>query len=320
MKMETDSSKPSPAAAPPGPSRAPAAPAWRRFQGMILFTAALLILFGWPLLSLASFAIHSELYSHIFLIPFISGYLIWIKKDKLALDPRPDRRMAWLPLAAGAMTLAGYWFATRQGWSPVRPDYLAVMTLSFLFFFLGGGFIFLGSNYLRKIAFPIAFMFFCVPFPQAVRDGIEAFFQHGSSVVAYVFLVVSGMPVFRTGTHFQLPSMSLDVAPQCSGIHSSLVLVITSLLASYLFLKTPSRRLILVLTVIPLALLRNGFRVFVIAQLCVRIGPQMIDSPIHRQGGPLFFVLSLIPLFLLLVYLIKSESRKENAALMRPKE
>jgi exosortase/archaeosortase family protein len=97
-------------------------------------------------------------------------------------------------------------------------------------------------------------------------------------------------------------------------------LVITSLVASYLFLKTPSRRLLLVLVVIPLALLRNGFRVFVIAELCVRIGPQMIDSPIHHHGGPLFFLLSLVPLFLLLVYLVKSESRKVNAALARPKE
>ncbi|HWD90882.1 MAG TPA: exosortase/archaeosortase family protein [Verrucomicrobiae bacterium] len=318
--METDSSKPVPAAIETPAAPAPKVPMWRKFNGMILFTAVLLVFFARQLVDLFFFALHSELYSHILLIPFITGYLIWIKKEKLTLDSRPDRRLAWLPLAAGAVTLAGYWIARRQGWSPARPDYLAVTTLAFLFFWLGGGFICLGANYLRKIAFPVAFMFFCAPFPQAMREGIETFFQHGSSLVAYLFLTATGMPVFLSGTHFQLPSMSLDVAPQCSGIHSSLVLVITSLLASYLFLKTPSRRLILVLAVIPLALLRNGFRVFVIAQLCVRIGPQMIDSPIHRQGGPVFFGLSLIPLFLLLVYLNKSESRKENAALVRPKE
>jgi exosortase/archaeosortase family protein len=59
--------------------------------------------------------------------------------------------------------------------------------------------------------------------------------------------------------------------------------------------------------VIPLALLRNGFRVFVLGELCTHIGPQMIDTPIHHQGGPLFFALSLIPFFLLLVWLRKSE-------------
>ncbi len=63
------------------------------------------------------------------------------------------------------------------------------------------------------------------------------------------------------------------------------------------------------LAVIPLAVLRNGFRVFTIGELCVHIGPQMIDSPIHHQGGPLFFILSLVPFLLLLYLLIRSERR-----------
>jgi exosortase C (VPDSG-CTERM-specific) len=321
--METDPSKPGPVTGAIAPPRAasPEGPTWRKFQGMILFTVILLVIFGRPLFRLAVYALHSELYSHILLIPFVCAYLIRLNKGKLAaLDSRPDRRGAWLPMAAGAITLAGYWVAIRKGWHPPTPDYLAVMTFSFLLFLLGGGFIFLGSNYLRKIAFPVAMMFFCIPFPQAVREGIETFFQLGSTDVAYVFLTASGMPVFLTGTHFQLPSFALNVAPECSGIHSSVVLVITSLIASYLFLKSPSKQLILVLAVVPLALLRNGFRIFVIAQLCVRIGPQMIDSPIHHKGGPVFFVLSLVPLFILLVYLNKCELRKERAGLVHPKE
>jgi len=59
--------------------------------------------------------------------------------------------------------------------------------------------------------------------------------------------------------------------------------------------------------VIPLALLRNGFRVFVLGQLCIHISPRMIDSPIHHRGGPIFFVLSLVPFFLLLWLLKRSE-------------
>jgi exosortase/archaeosortase family protein len=61
--------------------------------------------------------------------------------------------------------------------------------------------------------------------------------------------------------------------------------------------------------VIPLAILRNGFRILVIGLLCVNVGPQMIHSVIHRSGGPIFFVLSLIPLLLLLWWLRKGEVR-----------
>jgi exosortase/archaeosortase family protein len=67
---------------------------------------------------------------------------------------------------------------------------------------------------------------------------------------------------------------------------------------------------VLSVAVIPIALLRNGLRVFVIGQLCVRIGPEMIDSPIHRHGGPVFFAFSLIPFFALMFLLQKSESRR----------
>jgi len=84
-------------------------------------------------------------------------------------------------------------------------------------------------------------------------------------------------------------------------------LFITSLLAAHLFLRTPWKRTVFVLVVLPLGILRNGFRVYTIGELCIHIGPQMINSPIHRKGGPIFFVLSLIPLFILLVMLQKSE-------------
>ena len=68
----------------------------------------------------------------------------------------------------------------------------------------------------------------------------------------------------------------------------------------------------LIAVVIPLAILRNGFRIFVIGLLCVHLGPQMIHSLIHRRGGPLFFVLSLIP-FLFLLWLLRRGDTGESA-------
>jgi exosortase/archaeosortase family protein len=106
----------------------------------------------------------------------------------------------------------------------------------------------------------------------------------------------------------------LQVAQECSGIRSSWVLFISSLLASHLFLKTHWRQAFLVAFVIPLGILRNGFRILVIGLLCVHVGPEMIDSPIHHRGGPLFFALSMIPLFLLLWWLRRQEQRLSRPA------
>ncbi|MES2692289.1 MAG: archaeosortase/exosortase family protein, partial [Verrucomicrobiota bacterium] len=95
----------------------------------------------------------------------------------------------------------------------------------------------------------------------------------------------------------------------CSGIRSTLVLLIVSVLTGYFFLRSPGKRTLLVAVTIPLALARNGFRIWVIGEMCVRLGPEMIDSFIHRRGGPIFFALSLIPLFIFLILLQRKERR-----------
>jgi exosortase C (VPDSG-CTERM-specific) len=286
----------------------------RRLGRLSLFGSILALCYCRQLYLLADFALNSELYSYILLIPFVSAYLIWLKRGKFSKEYTSGRPYVLLSFGAGVALLAGHWLLTR-GVSSVRPEeYLPVTTLSFLLFLFAGAFAFLGTRSLRGVCFPLAFLLFIVPLPLGVQHGMERFFQLGSAETAYLLLTLFGMPVFRTGTHFQLPGFSLEVAPQCSGIHSSIVLIITSLLAGYLFLKSPWKRGILAAVVIPLALFRNGVRIFTIAQLCVQIGPQMIESPIHRRGGPVFFVLSLIPLFLLLSYLKKREDREPTAA------
>jgi len=130
-----------------------------------------------------------------------------------------------------------------------------------------------------------------------------------SAEAAALFFNLTGTPLARQGTVFELPGIVLRVGQECSGIRSSWVLFITSLLASHVFLRTRWRKIVLVAFVIPLGILRNGFRILVIGLLCVHVGPHMIDSTIHHQGGPLFFALSLVPLFLLLWWLRRQEQR-----------
>jgi exosortase/archaeosortase family protein len=112
------------------------------------------------------------------------------------------------------------------------------------------------------------------------------------------------------GTILVLPNTSLEVTPECSGFHAAIALILTSLFAGHLFLRSGWNRLWFALAVVPLGIARNGFRIFVLSEMCVRQGPQALESPIHSQGGKLFFALSLIPLFLILVILHKAEKRQ----------
>jgi exosortase C (VPDSG-CTERM-specific) len=268
--------------------------------------------FAKPLFSLVRFSLHSDLYSHILLIPFVSLYLAWLKKNSLPPDSEPDRKLAALPLAAGLLSILGYFFALHSGSKLAPVDLLAWNTFSFFLLFIGAGCLCLGRQTLRALAFSLAFLIFLVPFPVIVRDAIESFLQHRSADAAELLFGLAGTPLLRHGVDFQLPGFSLQVAPECSGIRSSLVLFITSLVAGQLFLRSPWKRALFALVVIPLGIFRNAFRIVTIGELCVHVDPGFIDSPIHHRGGPVFFAISLIPFLLLLYYLRKTDVRKQE--------
>jgi exosortase C (VPDSG-CTERM-specific) len=285
-----------------------------RFRGFMVFLLMLVLVFSGPLLDLCRYANRRDLYSHIFLIPPISVYLIALRGRAL---PR-GMGTSWIPgvffAGLGVMILVFYQWLVARGWKPERVDYLARSSATFLAFATAGAFLFLGTSLMRAAAFPWAFLVFLVPFPKVIEDGLEIFFQYSSAEVANWLMKLADVPVFREGLVFKLPGITVQVAQECSGIRSSLVLFITSLIAGQMFLRSCGKRAFLTFAVVPLAILRNGFRILTISWLCVHIGPGMIDSPIHHRGGPLFFALSLIPFFALLLVLRRADHKSSPAS------
>jgi exosortase C (VPDSG-CTERM-specific) len=281
---------------------------WRIWAG-VCFAVVLLGAFAQPLLGLINYAARSDLYSYILLIPFVSGYSLYLRRDRLPKNYAADLPLS-IPLLAGGLCILvfTYWSDLSER-APADNRYFVLLPLSFLCCLAAGGFFFLGRDWMRAAAFPLAYLIFIIPMPDAMTDALESASKYASAEVANAFFHLSGTPFLRQGLVFQLSNITIEVAQECSGIRSSWVLLMTSILAANLFLKTPWRRFALVAFVIPLAIVRNGFRILVIGLLCVNFGPQMIHSLIHRRGGPLFFTLSLVPLLLLLVWLHKGEVR-----------
>jgi exosortase C (VPDSG-CTERM-specific) len=284
-----------------------------RFWGGACFVIVLLGAFAQPLFVLLNYAARSDLYSYILLIPFVSGYLIYLRRDQLPKNYVIDLPVTIAFLVTGVATLAFTCWLDFAGRAPAGNARIILLTLSFLCCLAAGGFFFLGRDWMRAAAFPLAYLIFMVPMPDAVADALETASKYASAEVANILFHLSGTPILRAGLVFQLPNITIEVAQECSGIRSSWVLFMTSILAANLFLKTSWRRTVLVAFVIPLAILRNGFRILVIGMLCVNAGPQMIHSPIHTRGGPVFFVLSLIPFLVLLWWLRKGEIRVRPA-------
>ncbi|MGD0310077.1 MAG: exosortase/archaeosortase family protein [Acidobacteriota bacterium] len=273
----------------------------------LTFAALLVACFSQPFVHLVRFAFAKDLFSYVLLIPFISVYLAWIRRKDL---PHTSGGAPWpaaIPAAAGLGLLVTTHFA--HGRMTASESLLPLQMLSFCLLLWSGGFVLLGSRTMRALAFPFLFLVFMAPIPPSIVGTIETGLQHASADLSYRFIQLAGIPVYRSGLDFYMPRIALSVAQECSGIRSTLVLFMSALVAGHLFLRTAWTRWILVLIVIPLGIARNAFRILVLAWLCVRVDVAYIHSPIHRSGGPLFFVLSLIPFGAVLFWLRRTERR-----------
>jgi len=218
---------------------------------------------------------------------------------------------AFLVALVALVFLGAYWGFGKSGRLPPT-DALSLATVSFLSLMLATALATLGWPALRSRLFAVAFLVFMVPLPLAFIEFMSIGLQLASAEAAAWMLSLTGMPMFREGLLFHFGTLSVRVAEECSGVRSTFVLFITSLVAAHLFLRTGWKKALLVLAIFPLGVLRNGFRITVISWLTVNVDPSVISSPLHHRGGPIFFVLSLVPLFGLLWILRRSDFPKRS--------
>src|SRR6266516_2701599 len=146
---------------------------WRFWSGAC-FAIVLLAAFAQPLLALVNYAAGSELYSYILLIPFVSAYLLYVRRDELPKKYVADLPLAVVSLAAGLGVLMFTYWLRFPGRALANNDYLVLLTLSFLCCLAAGGFFFFGRGWMRAAAFPLSYLIFTVPIPDAMRDALES--------------------------------------------------------------------------------------------------------------------------------------------------
>jgi exosortase C (VPDSG-CTERM-specific) len=286
--------------------------AGKRGTGFLLAVVALGFLFIRPLSATVEFAAGSELQSHILLIPFVSAYLARLKKAEMPTKFGANWALGLVLVAIAVLAIATGVVAGQRGLFVGRQDALALPVFAFVVLLTALAAFFLGSETVRVQRFPLLFLFFMVPMPELLAHGLREGLQRMSAEAAHGLFVLTGTPVFRNGMVFHLSGLTVEVAEQCSGIHSTLVLLIASLVAAHLFLRRTWSRTVLMCAVIPLGVLRNGFRVVLLSLLAIHVDPAVMDSPLHHRGGPIFFAMSLVVLLGLLWWLRRIESKRER--------
>lgn len=181
--------------------------------------------------------------------------------------------------------------------------------LSFLLFFTGISALFYGRSIFLPIKFSWLLLLLFIPAPMFVLNCIIEFFRHGSAAVVDLFFQLLGIDYIRNSLTFHLPNISIFIAKECSGIRSSTALLITTLLAGQLFLKTAPGKTILLFFVPPLTILKNGIRITTLTILADKVDTAWLThSKLHHNGGIVFFAIILLFLFGIIKLLQKAET------------
>jgi len=271
----------------------------------LIFVVVSMLMFYGPMKLLVQSSFGNELYSHILLIPFVSMYLIYADREKIFWKSATSAFPGSLLILAG---MVFYVLGKTFGIDLQPNDFLSVMTFAAVLSWIGGFILFYGLESFRLALFPFLFLFFMVPVPGFLMEKVIVLLQTWSTEISYAIFKLTGVPIFREGFTFHLPGLSVEVAKQCGGIRSSLVLFIVSILAGHLFLASRKRKLILLLWVLPITIVKNAIRIVTLTLLAVYVDPRILDSALHRKGGIPFFIVALSLLGVVLWFLRRSET------------
>ena len=273
------------------------------YVGWILASCLLLLR---PLEAFVSYSLSNDNASHMVLIPVISAWILFLERNRIFKRLGSDVGMASALLAAGA-ALALVAFSIGSRWSALNQ--LSVHILALILIWMAGFVFLFGSQTLRNARFPFAFLLLTIPIPNFILDQLIYVLQKGSAEVAAVLFDWSGVPVLRDGFVFHLAHVNIEVARECSGIRSSLALLILAILVAHFYLDTFWKQAVLVIAGLFVMILKNGVRIVTLTLLASYVNPDFLYGRLHRQGGVVFFVLGLLLLVPLLWLLERSERK-----------
>jgi exosortase D (VPLPA-CTERM-specific) len=222
-------------------------------------------------------------FSHGFFVPVITAALIWWRRERIAAAGVVS---SWWGLVPVALGLAFYVIGELA-------TVYFLQHLSLWLMIVGLALAVAGPSATREMVFPLGYLLTMIPPPQMLQQSLSSSLQLMSSALGVGFLQLIGVTAFREGNVIDLGPIQLQVVEACSGLRYLIPLIALTLLSAYLFQNRLWKRVVLVASAIPLAVLLNGLRIGLIGVLVDQFGRSAAEGFMHAFEGWFLFVLSL---------------------------
>lgn len=278
-------------AARPEPPRVPLLPSGFDWVVFAVLLGGLLLLYGPAYVDLANTIWATDEQGHGPIILAVSIWLLYNKRHELAaVPPVPMPWLAW-PLLVFALLL--YAFGRSQ-------DIIMFEIISQIFVLIALLLLFKGASGLLLVWFPLFFMLFMVPLPEALVASVTAPLKSAVSAVASTLLYQLGYPVGRSGVIMTVGPYQLLVADACAGLNSMFTLEALGMLYMNLMRYTnTTRNILLALLLVPTAFIANIVRVMILVLVTYHFGDEAGQGFVHGFAGMVLFMVALVLMLLL---------------------
>ena len=224
--------------------------------------------------------LNSDEYSHGVLIPFVTAFLIWQKKNDIAAA-----RISGYPPGL-SLVVAGLAFFFLGELSTL----LIIEQYAFLIVLFGVVLTALGPEVFRLVRVPLFFLFFAIPLPSFIYQELSSELQLLSSRLGVGLIRLCDISVYLEGNVIDLGAYKLQVVEACSGLRYLFPLMGLAFICAYLFKAALWKRVLVFLSSVPITVLMNSLRVGLIGVLVEYRGPSMAEGFLHDFEGWAIFM------------------------------
>jgi exosortase len=221
-------------------------------------------------------------YSHGFLIPFISAYILWSNREKIfTIRIKPDNLgllVLFIGLSLYLLGITGAEFFT--------------MRFSMIPVILGIVYYLCGREMVKSALLPVGFLVCMIPIPAIIFNLVAFPLKLLAANIATNIIEFINIPVIRDGNIIHLTDLSLEVADACSGIRSLMSMIALGVAYAYIFQKNMLKRTILVICIVPITITANVARVTGTGILSHYVGPAAAQGFFHEFAGIVVFIVA----------------------------